>query len=485
MATLGIDEPLQLAGNKAAVFHNTITGRFKVLASLTEILADFLTVLLSVLLILQLYPFARRLTSYGSAAVVTLVALFAAVVVFMLDHQGAYQWGESLLSIRETERVLRVSYQCWIALVVLSLFFEQYISHWLPLMVVLVMAPGLILEKHLLRSAIGVLHAHGFGAQRVLIYGAGYTGRSVASALFRSASLGLTPVCMVDDSPSMAGKEILGTGYNHRHKLYVERGPLTHEQILESGAGIVIVAIPTLGRDKLASVAAVAAATGAQLAFVPNNASPTDYWIEHSNIDGLMLSFIGGPAAPFGYDYVKRAVDFALSLTALIALSPLMLLIAAWVKLDSPGPAFFEQDRVGKDGTLFRMFKFRTMYRDAERHDYSPLNTLDIRITKAGRWLRRSSLDELPQLINVLKGEMALVGPRPEMPFIVDKHYGPRERRRLAVLPGITGLWQLSADRAFLIHENISYDLYYIRNRNLFMDFAVLAHTLVFAMRGI
>jgi lipopolysaccharide/colanic/teichoic acid biosynthesis glycosyltransferase len=93
-------------------------------------------------------------------------------------------------------------------------------------------------------------------------------------------------------------------------------------------------------------------------------------------------------------------------------------------------------------------------------------------------------LDELPQLLNVVKGEMSLVGPRPEMPFIVEK-YNAMHRQRLQVLPGITGLWQISADRAFLIHENIQYDFYYIRHRSFFMDFAILLHTVVFAMRGV
>jgi len=113
-----------------------------------------------------------------------------------------------------------------------------------------------------------------------------------------------------------------------------------------------------------------------------------------------------------------------------------------------------------------------------------PTGTDDPRVTRIGRWLRRSSLDELPQLINVLKGEMSLVGPRPEMPFIVER-YNDLHRQRLQVIPGLTGLWQLSADRSFQIHENIQYDLYYIRHRSFFMDLAILLHTAVFAMKGV
>jgi lipopolysaccharide/colanic/teichoic acid biosynthesis glycosyltransferase len=124
------------------------------------------------------------------------------------------------------------------------------------------------------------------------------------------------------------------------------------------------------------------------------------------------------------------------------------------------------------------------MHQDAPAFALHPTDSADPRITRVGAWLRKSSFDELPQLINVIRGNMSLVGPRPEMPFIVDG-YEPRHRERLKVIPGLTGLWQLSADRRYLIHENIQYDLYYIRNRNFFFDLAILLHTLVFAMRGI
>ncbi|MGO9515803.1 MAG: sugar transferase, partial [Candidatus Korobacteraceae bacterium] len=159
-------------------------------------------------------------------------------------------------------------------------------------------------------------------------------------------------------------------------------------------------------------------------------------------------------------------------------------LIAALVKLTSPGPALFMQDRIGKNGLRFCLYKFRTMYHDAPQYSYSPGAGQDPRITPIGRYLRHLSIDELPQLMNVLLGDMSLVGPRPEMPFIVEQ-YTPLQRRRLEVKPGITGLWQLSADRAFSIHENIEYDLYYIQRRSLFMDIAILLHTMLFAWRGV
>jgi lipopolysaccharide/colanic/teichoic acid biosynthesis glycosyltransferase len=129
------------------------------------------------------------------------------------------------------------------------------------------------------------------------------------------------------------------------------------------------------------------------------------------------------------------------------------------------------------------MYKFRSMDTRVPKYELSPTTPKDPRITRIGRILRRTSLDELPQLMNVLRGDMSLVGPRPEMPFIVER-YDAQQRQRLQVIPGITGLWQLSADRSFPIHHNIQYDLYYIRNRSFPMDVAILIHTLSLALHG-
>jgi lipopolysaccharide/colanic/teichoic acid biosynthesis glycosyltransferase len=189
------------------------------------------------------------------------------------------------------------------------------------------------------------------------------------------------------------------------------------------------------------------------------------------------------PIAPLHYAVAKRTADVIVSSLLLLLLAPVLFLIAVLVWLDSPGPIFFIQKRVGRNGQLFDMYKFRSMHATAPRYGLSPTQSSDTRITSVGRFLRRTSLDELPQLINVFLGSMSLVGPRPEMPFIV-RRYNSRQRQRLQVVPGITGLWQLSADRAFPIHENIQYDLSYIQNRTFFMDLAILLHTPLRALRG-
>lgn len=180
---------------------------------------------------------------------------------------------------------------------------------------------------------------------------------------------------------------------------------------------------------------------------------------------------------------LKRGLDICVSLGAFIVAAPLCVLIAIAIKLDSPGPVLFRQDRVGFRARQFQILKFRSMSVNSPCYARSPATRTDPRITRVGRVLRRFSLDELPQFANILRGEMSLVGPRPEMPFIV-RQYTRQQRRRLEAPPGLTGLWQISAARAFPIHENIAYDLHYIEHASLWLDAAILWRTLGAVCRG-
>ncbi len=214
-------------------------------------------------------------------------------------------------------------------------------------------------------------------------------------------------------------------------------------------------------------------------------------YLTQAALEGVDSTEISGPSLPCESakadtetnQFGKRIFDVFVSSALLTLLAPLFLLIALLIRMSSPGPALFVQKRAGLNGRLFRMYKFRTMHCHAPRYEYSPRSPNDLRITGLGRLLRRTSLDELPQLLNVLLGQMSLVGPRPEMPFIV-RRYNDHQRQRLQVIPGITGLWQLSRDRNYPIHENLHHDLSYIQHRTMCLDVAILMHTLFFAMRG-
>jgi undecaprenyl phosphate N,N'-diacetylbacillosamine 1-phosphate transferase len=182
---------------------------------------------------------------------------------------------------------------------------------------------------------------------------------------------------------------------------------------------------------------------------------------------------------------VKPLFDFIFSGVALLLLSPLFLLIGLLIKIDSPGPVLFVQPRIGKEGKEFAICKFRTMHVTAPSQGASPEDEGDARITKIGRFLRRTSLDEVPQLLNVLKGEMSLVGPRPEQKLLVEQfHAHFADHPRFLVKPGITGLWQISPDRMKPIHENLQHDAAYIRKVSWLLDLRILVQTITVILKS-
>lgn len=197
-------------------------------------------------------------------------------------------------------------------------------------------------------------------------------------------------------------------------------------------------------------------------------------------------SEIRGKAIQFG---IKRISDIILSIIGILILSPIFIILWAWIKLDSKGPALFKQVRVGKDGKNFIILKFRTMVVSAESKrelEIDPENMdnfvfqskSDNRVTKSGKFLRKTSLDEIPQLFNVLKGDMSLIGPRPEIPDVV-KYYPESYYQRLLVLPGITGLAQVNGRGEIELGKTVYYDLTYIKKFSLLLDIKILFQTVV------
>jgi undecaprenyl phosphate N,N'-diacetylbacillosamine 1-phosphate transferase len=174
---------------------------------------------------------------------------------------------------------------------------------------------------------------------------------------------------------------------------------------------------------------------------------------------------------------LKRLLDLAASIPALVLLLPLFLLIFVAIKVEDRGPVFFRQKRVGKDSEQFYILKFRTMVEDAEKKGAGIfVEKEDPRITGVGRFLRHTSLDELPQLINILKGEMSLIGPRPTLAYQVD-NYDERQMQRLSVKPGVTGWAQVNGRSSLSWPERIELDLWYIDNWSLWLDFLILLKT--------
>ncbi len=204
------------------------------------------------------------------------------------------------------------------------------------------------------------------------------------------------------------------------------------------------------------------------------------------------------------YPIAKRLLDIGCAAVLLVILAPFLALMALAIRLDSPGPAIFRQTRVGKWGREFTMYKFRSMFANADQEvhrkfatDYINGNGVnkteagqvvykpngDKRVTRVGKWLRRTSLDELPQLINVLRGEMSLIGPRPAVRYEVEQ-YSKWHLQRLAVLPGLTGLAQISGRSGLTFEKIVRLDLLYIENRSLIFDLAILLKTIPVVLKA-
>ncbi len=426
---------------------------------------------------------AGSIAQHSALHVVPLSAAFALVVVFLLHRDGTYQRDSGLMQIRETERALRASAQALLLFFVIG-FLLGIGDSLLASAIALVVVPALmILEKQILFSIANRLRRNHKTSERVVVYGSEDAGRHVVSTLLHSPRLALHPVAVIGNSHLPAQRTIAEMGYRGRMQIPVHSGPLTPALLKSLRCDLLLLATFDISADEIAAAREAAEQVGANVALLRGPETGSQQSANAMELDGLVFSTSAVRPMSWIYPLTKRVVDLVVSSALLILLAPILVLIAILVRLDSPGPALFVQKRVGQGGERFDMFKFRSMHDGAPRYAPSPTSSSDPRITRIGRYLRRASLDELPQLVNVLMGTMSLVGPRPEMPFIVEG-YDARQRQRLQVTPGITGLWQLSADRAYPIHENAAYDLYYIRNRNLSLDLSILIHTLFFAVRG-
>ncbi|MFL6255715.1 MAG: sugar transferase [Pyrinomonadaceae bacterium] len=277
------------------------------------------------------------------------------------------------------------------------------------------------------------------------------------------------------------------------------------EAIRETGANEVIITDPTLSGDMLFEVMMRVGRRGVEFRVAPSlfNCLPRKTEVEQIGVLPVITLF----REPLGQGarLLKRAFDVLAAAAALVVLSPLWVLMALLIKLDSKGPVLYRQERVGMDGRVFLFLKFRTMLTgadDREHREYQrryiegrpetnlgdslrPVYKLhaDPRVTRTGRWLRRTSLDELPQLLNVLRGDMSLVGPRPPIPYEVEA-YALWHRKRLDMKPGMTGLWQVSGRNRLSFDEMVKLDLFYIENWSLWLDLKIMLRTLPVLLRG-
>ncbi len=317
---------------------------------------------------------------------------------------------------------------------------------------------------------------------RILIVGAGEVGRRAGEAVRAHTRAGMELVGYLDDRPAGNDLPILGTLDQVR------------EVICRYSVDEVVIALPRRAYQRLDWLVETMLDLPVRVHVIPDYFALALWRANWTEFAGIPTIDLRAPAIDGFQRLIKRIFDLVVGGMITLALLPVMGIVALAVKLDSPGPVLFRQQRVGENGRLFTMYKFRSMIVGAEELQ-EQVNEMDgkgriihkkrddPRVTRVGRFIRRFSLDELPQLFNVLKGDMSLVGPRPELPWLVDR-YEPWQRKRFAVPQGITGWWQVNGRADHPMHLSTEEDLYYIQNYSLWLDIYILLKTPWVVLRG-
>ena len=339
----------------------------------------------------------------------------------------------------------------------------------------------LALSRMVQNGIVGWLRARGVGVSRVIIVGAGEVGRTVMRTIVARPELGHQIVGFVDDNPEKGQTDI------GRFKALGSTNNLAR-LIEEESVDEVIITLPWMYHRKIMGIVRECARWQVSARIVPDLFQMSLSKVDVDDLGGVPL--IGVREVGFGRGalLIRRGIDIVGAIAGLVLGAPLLALIALAIRLDSPGPILFRQTRVGAGGKLFQICKFRSMHEgaEAELERLRDLNEADgpifkiqddPRLTRVGRFLRHTSLDELPQLWNVLRGEMGLVGPRPPLPAEVSR-YMEWHKKRLEVRPGLTGLWQVSGRSLLSFDEMVLLDIYYIENWSLWLDFKILLRTI-------
>lgn len=456
----------------------------KIVLIILDLLAVSLAFSLGRWLISVLHPFGRLMAPFGSLHLVGLV-LTALAWLYIGRLQGLYDENTYVRRLGQVPAIVRT--------VLLGMFAPlvyDYITRTnvfverrsVPLAIgCLALLFFLSFRLILFRSIYGMKLRRGHWGNRVLVLGQGEVGRRIASRIIGSDSLRMTFVGFVD----FRAREVEATT------------DLIRGAIQSKNADEVVVAVPGLSHQQMLDIGDSCGNGGVGVSFVSDLFETLSRRVDLSKIEGVpLLQLTSGRKGSLSWAS-KRLLDIAGSAFLLLILSPLLILCAMIIKRSSPGPALFRQKRVGLNGKEFTFFKFRTMHEEADRKENRDIHksfvtelirngsakrssykiVRDPRVTRVGLWLRRYSLDELPQLINVLKGEMSLVGPRPPLAYELES-YKKWHKRRLSVRPGITGLWQVSGRSEVPFDDMVMLDLYYVEHMSMWMDISLLLKTL-------
>jgi exopolysaccharide biosynthesis polyprenyl glycosylphosphotransferase len=337
------------------------------------------------------------------------------------------------------------------------------------------------------RTVQSIMRGRGIGTERVLVIGAGEVGRAVIGALLARKDLGYDVIGYLDDNPERGSVDLgrikgLGAVDNLG-------GILTEFRANSSKIDLILIALPWRAQDKIMEIVRECEDHGVSSMTIPDLFRLNMSQVRVETLAGFpVMGIQSEPGLSNVKRFLKRTMDIVLVLLATPFLILPALLIALLIKLDSPGPILYRHRRVGENGVEFDMLKFRSMYQGADKeHDKLIRETGidgrhfkmkdDPRITRVGKWLRRLSIDEWPNFINILRGEMSLIGPRAPTPKEVAQ-YEAWQRQRLNTLPGLSGLWQVSGRSNVPFEEMCLLDIYYIENWSIGLDIQIMLRTI-------
>ena len=430
---------------------------------------------------LQLFRSVDPANNVPFTAYLPLVILQTLVLLFALRREGGYDLRRTRPLFDELYGILNATTTAIMLLIVFvffyrSLFYSRIIFVYAGILI-LVLLGSLRLVRRLI---LGRLRQAGQGVDRLLIIGAGEVGRAVMRNIIAQPELGYQVVGFLDDDPAKSSTDIgpikaLGAVEN------------LSEVIKTLDIAQVIITLPWQYHRKTVRLVLEAEEAGLRARVVPDLFQLSLGGVDVETINGIPLISIKQTALTGWNLVLKRILDLSFAIPFTLATAPLWLIVAVAIKLDSSGPVFFKQERAGKGGKPFRVYKFRSMVVGAEAEQAKlaaqneatgPLFKIrdDPRRTRVGRFIRQTSLDELPQFINVIRGEMSVVGPRPAL-FSEVAQYQEWQRKRLDIQPGVTGLWQVSGRSDLTFDEMVMLDIYYGENWSLGADIRIMLRT--------
>jgi exopolysaccharide biosynthesis polyprenyl glycosylphosphotransferase len=415
-----------------------------------------------------------------------LIPLMAVYVywIVIFAFAGLYQHWFARSRFDEFSSVVKaVSLGCFILFFVIflddALSDTKAISRFLILIYWGLMIVSVGSGRILIRSFQMSMLQKGIGFRNTLIVGAGKRGNELESLVRKFPQLGYKILGFISTRKNTNDNSTLGN-IGDLEKI-IEKNNVTE----------VLIALEANEKDKLFEIIGYCQPGKVNLKILPDTYEIVSGLAKTNQIYGIPLIEVMPEIMPYGSKLFKRILDVGISLFLVILLSPILILIALLIKITSKGPVFYKQIRVGRNGKLFNMYKFRSMYKDAEEYGPEWAGESDPRITSIGRVIRKIYIDEAPQFINVLRNEMSIVGPRPERPYFVEmlRKEIPYYYKRLSIKPGITGWAQIkhkydsSLDD---VREKLKYDFYYIENMSLKLDFKIIINTflVIIFMKG-